>query len=307
MTVRPPARLAAALGAGVALLSALVCDRVGTVGGAGAPLARSARSAPAPGGLPSLETELSVVSYNVHGLPGWITFDDTEDRLERIGRLLAVYDVALVQEDWWYPERLRHAARARLDLRAARAGLSLLTSLPREHLVEEAARAFGRCAGWLLGANDCFADKGAHRARLRLETGAEVDLWNTHFDAGAGDDDQATRLAQLDALAGRVERESAGRAVVLAGDLNLDFDRPDHRAAVDAFRTRLGLADSGARPVSATPGAGHGGRIDWLLHRGGAGVALAPIDAGEAREFTHEGRALSDHPALYAKFRVQRE
>ncbi len=45
-----------------------------------------------------------MVSYNVHGLPGWAAGDDPEGRMPSIGALLADYDVALVQESW------RHAA-----------------------------------------------------------------------------------------------------------------------------------------------------------------------------------------------------
>jgi hypothetical protein len=33
-------------------------------------------------------------------------------------------------------------------------------------------------------------------------------------------------------------------------------------------------------------------------------VALAVESAGEALEFVNDGRALSDHPAVFARFRV---
>jgi len=249
---------------------------------------------------------LSVVSYNVHGLPSWIAFDDPRARMPEIARRLAGYDVALVQEDWWYPALLRGVASAfHVDVRAARSGLSLFARPGAGALLEHGADAYGVCAGWLGGANDCFADKGAQRARLRLANGAELELWNTHLDAGLGDEDQAARQAQLELLAARMERASAGRALVVAGDWNLDWDQPAHRALLDAFRARLGLEDAGARAAAPTRGAGYQGRIDHVFHRSAGGVSLHVLEAGEAKEFRIGETPLSDHPAVYVRYRVE--
>jgi hypothetical protein len=66
------------------------------------------------------------------------------------------------------------------------------------------------------------------------------------------------------------------------------------------FRERLGLEDSGA-----------GAELpfwrerDFVLFRSGAGTNLSVEESGEAVEFVSRGRALSDHPALYVRFRVE--
>ncbi len=50
--------------------------------------------------------EVSVLSYNTHGLPAWIALDRPGARLPVIGRLANRYDVALLQEDFAYHDRL---------------------------------------------------------------------------------------------------------------------------------------------------------------------------------------------------------
>ena len=44
--------------------------------------------------------EVSVLTYNLHGLPAWIARDAPAERIARIGRLAGSYDVALFQEDF---------------------------------------------------------------------------------------------------------------------------------------------------------------------------------------------------------------
>ena len=43
---------------------------------------------------------------------------------------------------------------------------------------------------------------------------------------------------------------------------------------------------------------------DYILHRDGTATALRVEQVGEALEFVDRDRALSDHPALYARFRI---
>jgi endonuclease/exonuclease/phosphatase (EEP) superfamily protein YafD len=245
--------------------------------------------------------ELRVVTYNTHGLPAWIAGDDPERRFPLIGRLLDAYDLAVVQEDFYHHELLLGAITLPLRARGnERSGLTTLARLPAEELVETEAEPYGTCSGWILGANDCLADKGFLRTRVALPNGARVDFVNTHLDAGGADADREARRAQLAILAERLRRASAGVPLVVGGDLNLHHDHPGDRALLDGFVAALGLADSGARPA---PGSGWG-RIDYLLYRSSADVALEVLEAGMAAEFVDEGFPLSDHPALWARLRV---
>lgn len=262
--------------------------------------------------------EFAIVSYNVHGLPAWIARDDPEARMPAIGHLLAPYDVALVQEDWSHHALLSAAAGhatqlggngPRAQLLAAfsffcggcGSGLDVFAALPRERVLDVAAVPYDLCADWLFGANDCWATKGFLFARLRLASGAEVDVYDTHLEAGDGEDDLAVRELQLQKLRGFVTDRSAGRPVILGGDLNLPYDDARQQAIVKSFASALGLRDAGARPDDTSRWEK---RLDWILYRDGAGVSLTLLSTGEERAFVRDGAPLSDHPAVFARFRV---
>ena len=272
-------------------------------------------------GIEASAEELSVVSYNVHGLPAWIARDDPAARMPVIGKLLSRYDVALVQEVWGYQDVLATSVSqgTKLQGNLARstplgwlsffcgscgAGLSLYTDPPRERVVDSAAVPYDLCADWLLSANDCWATKGFLFARLRLASGSEVDVYDTHLEAGDGEDDFVVRKSQMEKLRAFLSARSAGRAVIVGGDLNLAYDVARPRGLVEGFATALGLRDTGARPADLSRWEK---RIDWILFRDGSDVLLAPTASGEELDFVQDGAPLSDHPAVFARFRVSRK
>lgn len=177
-------------------------------------------------------------------------------------------------------------------------GLTLLTSPATGRVVAEQRQAFGMCEGYLGAAQDCFAEKGVLMVRLRLANGAEVDVYDTHLEAGGGQKDQDIRVRQLSLIADFMKRHSAGRAVVFGGDFNLDWKNKTHQQAMKTFLTTTGLVRLGT---------GQGGRqIDYLLVRSGDSVAISPVKAGVAGDFQHGGKPLSDHPALTATLTIKR-
>lgn len=243
--------------------------------------------------------ELRIVSYNTHGLPGWIARDRPGWRFPRIGLRFSSYDAALVQEDFAHHPLLRAAVSHAAIVRGNDdSGLTTLAGFSPDRIVEVERVPYGTCSGWILGANDCLADKGFLRVRLALPNGALIDLVNTHLDAGDGDGDQATRAAQVGVLRSRL-RDDGQAALVLGGDLNLDWNVPRERALLDELVRDLSLVDSGARPEPPWD------RIDYLFLRESEAVALEVVAAGMAREFVAEGRPLSDHPALFVQLRVR--
>ncbi len=264
--------------------------------------------------------ELSVVSYNVHGLTAWIARDDPETRMPVIGRLLTGYDVALVQEDWSHHAPLaestgygikllgsgpRSALLGRLSFLCGScgSGLAFFAAMPLDRLVESAAEPYGVCSDWIVSGNDCWATKGFLFARLRLASGAEIDVYDTHLEAGSGTADLEVRERQLDVLRAFVKERSESRAVILGGDLNMAYDDPREREAVERFAGALGLRDTGARQADLTRWQN---RLDWILYRETAGVGLSVVEAGEDLTFVRDGAPLSDHPAVFARFRVER-
>jgi endonuclease/exonuclease/phosphatase (EEP) superfamily protein YafD len=140
-------------------------------------------------------------------------------------------------------------------------------------------------------------------ARLALSSGTTIDFFNLHLDAGRGVADRAARRRQLDRVAQAVRRESGSRAVIVGGDFNLRYDDAEDRALLERFRSGLQLTDTGA-------GLSQPGRwpekIDYLLYRSGNDREVELLEAGIAAEFETGEGALSDHPAIYARFRPQR-
>lgn len=256
--------------------------------------------------------EVTVLSYNTHGLAGWIARDDPEARFPVIGELVNRYDVVLLQEDFEHHERLRARLRHPLVERGnpsrfpgwlcplcRGSGLTLLARW-RDALHSLTNAAYGVCSGWLGGANDCLATKGFQHARLRIPGGPVVDFVNTHLDAGRSREDRDVRRRQLAALRGYLEREAPGRPLVVAGDFNLDADVSEDAALRDGFAAGLGLADSGAGPAPGTPWK----HLDYIYLRDGEGARLEILEAGEDPTFVREGLPLSDHPAIFTRLRI---
>jgi endonuclease/exonuclease/phosphatase family metal-dependent hydrolase len=157
------------------------------------------------------------------------------------------------------------------------------------------------CNGYLGAANDCLGNKGFLMARLALPNGAELDVWNTHLDAGRSEEDHAARVAQLDRLAAAIEHHSAGRALLVGGDFNLEWDDPRDRALLESFCDRLGLAIA-----AQTPPDGWESHLDYLLLRSGDPVHVDRTAGGKDEKMLHDAStALSDHPALFVRARIE--
>ena len=250
---------------------------------------------------------ITVLSYNVHGLPSLLVADDPEARMPKISSRLNRYDVALVQESWAYGAALgAHATHATKERSGGvDTGIFFQTGLAtfaRPRLRAVTRGSLGACAGWLDRANDCFADKGFLRVRLALANGAELDFWNLHLDAGDDETDRDARDRQLARLVERVREISGEGPLVIAGDFNLDWSNALDRALLERFARDLSLVDSGAR--AAADGVFADKQIDYILYRSGFGIALAPDEVGEVREFSDGPTPQSDHPALFARLRV---
>jgi endonuclease/exonuclease/phosphatase family metal-dependent hydrolase len=258
------------------------------------------------------EDVLAVLTYNVHGLPTWVARDDPARRMPVIGARFGAYDVVLVQEDFFFHDRLRAAMTHPIVRRGnpsrmpwcpfcAGSGLTLLARLAPRAMAAFEATPYEACAGWLSGGSDCFATKGFQRARLQLPGGAVLDVVNTHLNAGRREADHEVRRRQLEALRTAVAREAGDGALVVGGDFNLDADAPRDVALLRSFASALGLEDTGARPAEGSRFA----VIDYLFYRSGSGALLRLLEAGEDEAFVRDGEPLSDHPALFARFRVR--
>jgi endonuclease/exonuclease/phosphatase family metal-dependent hydrolase len=272
---------------------------------------------------------IRVLSYNVHGLFRSIAKDQPRDRMPTIAWLANHYDVVLFQEDFEYHDVIRDQMNGSIgvqgngmgwDLRRVGAkmllspvsifiphfsppyGAGISTFLRQDLVIEDdvTRESYGVCHGWFGANGDCWANKGFLRVGFRTPNGAEIDVYNTHLEAGATQESVETRIAQLDVMADAIEARGRERAVIVAADFNSDFKRPGDRAAILDFRNRLGLADSGAGPELPI-----WRERDYILFREGTRVAVEVEQAGEGTSFVNRGRALSDHPAIYTTFRFE--
>lgn len=240
--------------------------------------------------------QISVVTYNVAGLPEGLSNVTPTRNLPLIGGLLNKFDVALVQEDFAYPELLRQGLRhpyqsvpfVRGDQLHFGDGLSLFSKLP---LSDVTRAAWSTCHGIYDSYLDCLTPKGFAYGRLELAPGVLVDVYDAHFDAGGGLADRRARAQQLDQLAEKLEQASSGRAVVLGGDFNLTA------AELPGFKKRLanlGILDACEELRCAQPY-----RIDRVFSRGGAALSLKAKSWRVAPGFRDTtGRALSDHEPI---------
>lgn len=252
--------------------------------------------------------EFTVLTYNTHGLPAWIARDDPERRLPLLLERAGAYDLVLLQEDFAYHDRVVEHAPHPLVVRGngpapgwlgwSGAGLTVLARAPAPRV--ERAQPYRHCHGWLSAGSDCFGNKGYLMLRLRVAEGIDIDVWDTHLDAGFDDGDYAARAIQLDLLGDVILRESRGRALVVGGDFNTDWSQPRDRALLESFVARIGASIAVRNSHPRWPL-----RLDYLLVRSGARVGLETATGGVAEEFVDaEGTALSDHPALWARLRA---
>jgi endonuclease/exonuclease/phosphatase family metal-dependent hydrolase len=279
---------------------------------------------------PSPREIVSILSYNIHGPFALIAKDDPRDRTPSIGWLSRPYDIILYQEDFEYHSELAEQLDEHAEFVGngaavgdARRVIAKIVSWPFTLLIPNFSPPYGSgvstfvsndldvyesnadhyddCYGWLGAKWDCWAAKGYLRVRIKTPSGAEVDVYNTHLDAGPSDESTEVRGRQLQSLAEAIERTSRDHAVIVAGDFNLGYIRPGDRKVLKKFRKQLGMSDSGAGPE--TP---FWRERDYILYRDGSETQLEVEEAGEAVEFISAGRALSDHPALFARFEVLR-
>ena len=247
------------------------------------------------------EGVLRVLTYNVHGLPSLITGDDTVGRIGSIGPLLEEFPLIGLQEDFTpeghevLMEAVSHDVRpwfdATLEGRFYGSGLTLLS---RAEQVGYHEQHYSDCHGVVDGASDCLASKGVQRVRLRLGPDAEIDVYNTHIEAGNGKSDEAVRGVQVSEVIQLIEAQSAGMALVLMGDFNLSGSDE-----VDAALTEKLLRDAGLQTLCDAVACGDPGRIDKILFRSGERVQLeARAWSVEERFVDEAGTALSDHEAI---------
>ncbi len=266
---------------------------------------------------------LSLLTYNVAGLPVGISGGNPKRNTVLVSPLLNPFDVVLVQEDFSYHGDLvslvDHPYQSRPDQQAKGLGDGLNT------LSRVAFKIFERttwrdCNGTFDAGSDCLTPKGFTRSRLELGDGLVLDVYDVHMDAGLGDPDRRARTKNFAQLAQTIRSKSQDVSVLVAGDFNERYrDTGDN---MERLLAETGLTDSwvefvhqGALPGpdglasrcdSQDPNDVGCERIDKVLFRGSASVELMLTDyVVEGATFSDpNGAQLSDHRPVSATFIV---
>ncbi len=245
--------------------------------------------------------EFSLLTYNVAGLPQGVSASNPEKNIPLISPLLNQFDLALVQEDFYYHEQLRAQARHPYQStpKAPAAqftdgdGLNRFSEFPFANFLREL---WQHCSNE--DASDCLAKKGFSAAETEIAPGIIIDVYNLHLDAGGTAADITARERQIEQLIRRVKARSTSKAVIIAGDTNLRTNsRPEDDVMFETLLTELDLSDA-----CRTLGCGSE-QIDRVLFRSSAELTLIPLSWQLDPDFVDEsGNPLSDHPAIAVVF-----
>ena len=266
------------------------------------PKCRSLVTVPRDEGIDKQVKIVSVLSHNIRGLPAWMTFNfDSEDRMLAIANYSNKYDIVLMQENFSYKRIIDDNSNHKISIndrryvglmpiRGVGSGLTVLSDKPYTQIIQ---KSFELCNGRIGSEFDCWADKGFIYFKLTLSDGTEIDVYNTHLDAGNSDADHEVRKLQLILLGESIKKlTSDDKPLIIGGDFNIPRDSILGHGILCEFRSELSLSDS----QIALPD----NEVDYIFYRSGDDVNIEIIESKIADEFNN----LSDHPALSVKFSI---
>jgi len=240
-------------------------------------------------GLPDSCNNFSLMSYNVHGLPRFMTLDPTYERIDNISKNIIPYefDILNFQEDWTnlgnsiilnnLPEYNFSYRLNEFDHEYSMfgSGLLQLSKLQPTNVQEEVFKKH-------YGYDDIWANKGFQVIHL-----PDFDIYNTHLDAGTQHGDQQARADNLDQLTVFIKTWSIDRAIIIGGDTNL-YNNTIDNLSYDNIISELNLTEITERS-----------KIDKFFYRNGINVNIEPIFV-KIDDFNN----LSDHKMISADFNI---
>ncbi|RMG97139.1 MAG: hypothetical protein D6705_09375 [Deltaproteobacteria bacterium] len=245
---------------------------------------------------PPAEGTFDLLVYNVAGLPQGISGSNPETNIPMMSPLLDDYDLVLVQEDFSYHEELAKDATHpyQSEPKPPAGGTDLGDGLNRFSVfpfTDFERHAWEQCSGQFDMGSDCLTSKGFSVGLHELAPGVLVDVVNLHMDAGSAPSDVEARKAQVAQLVGYMQQRAPDRALVVAGDTNMDEeDEADFVSLLEG----LGLRDACRELDCPDPY-----RIDRAMLRDSDVVELSATSWSlDDRFVTEDGEPLSDHEAV---------
>ena len=247
---------------------------------------------------------ISVLTYNIHGLPAEVTGDDTETRVHEIAPRLSNFDIVGLQEDWMdvHHQVLREYNQTLVidrfdqpldDEKVYGAGLSYFGQHPIinvEHVY------YDSCHGLVNNGSDCFASKGVQHLELDIGGFFALHVLNTHLEAGGADADHDIRTQQINTILSLLE-DIQEEPVVVMGDFNLRPSDPQEDELLILFREEGNL-----RQTCMEVACDESDHIDQIFIRSGSDIQLT-VDRWERDASFVDSQALplSDHPAIVSQ------
>jgi hypothetical protein len=264
--------------------------------------------------LSPAEGELTLLAYNVAGLPEGISGSNPSIYTAKIGRLLNDYDIVHVQEDFNYNHFLYGPARHKYKTPWSGPailgdGLNTLSIYPIKDFLRFR---WNDCFG-----TDCLTPKGFSYSRIVVAPDLSIDFYNVHCNAGSGPDDLAARRKNIVQLCNYIDEHSAGNAVVIMGDFNCRYTRSGDtiRALLDRGFTDawIKLARGGVIPelgsssltsCGGNPSSNNCEVVDKLLYRSSDKISLSALEYEmQEAKFSENGEWLSDHMPLFVRMK----
>ncbi|CAM4221614.1 jacalin-like lectin [Nocardiopsis rhodophaea] len=257
---------------------------------------------------------ISVLTYNIAGLPEIGTDQRPSVNTPIIGERIVRNDIVQVQEDFNYHAAL-YAANDHPHRTPTSGGVPFgdgLNTLSHYPYSDFARVKWEDCSGV-----DCLTPKGFTFSRIRLAEGVYLDFYNLHTNAGVSPADLAARRSNITQLSDYIQRNSRDNAVIVMGDTNTRYTRAEDniRELVDdnGLTDAWVVTEHGGHPPAAgdpalvcDPEALVDGCevVDKILFRGNASIDLElTAYANDHADFLDSaGEMLSDHFPHSAEF-----
>ena len=239
------------------------------------------------------EGDFTVLTYNVAGLPEPLSSSMPATYIPLISPKLNAFDLVLVQEDFAYHDQLIADVEHPYLSEPGGGGTygDGLNRMSQSAFADHTRAAWEVCFGEFDNGSDCLTDKGFAWARHEVAPGVTIDVYNLHHDAGGSPGDVDARNQQVAQLVAAIAANSADRAIIVAGDTNMDEE--------DEPTLQMLLAGADLRDACRELSCGQDGRIDRVMIRDGADVALTVANWRVDTSFvTDTGEDLSDHEAI---------
>ncbi len=260
--------------------------------------------------------EISVMTYNIAGLPEPFSSSHPATYTSLISPLLNEHNIVQVQEDFCYHDSLllfeHHPYKRETSGCIPKgSGLNTFSDFPISNYVRVP---WVTCSGF-----DCMTPKGFSYSQIEIRSGVILDVYNVHANAGSSAEDFSARRGNIEQLSTYINEHSQGKAVIVMGDFNSRYTRSEDtiRAMADlGFRDvwielicHHLLPDTGIEkltdcdPPRTSPNCE---RVDKVFYRSNANIALIPtfFQVDDSR-FYYQGNdtmPLSDHWPVFTKF-----